>query len=182
MTNDRWTRRSALVLGLSAVGLCLAVDPAPAVVLPVSLGDLTFDVPTDVRPAAQVPGITRPWPWQGTAPVDPGAPPSMIVLARADLASTDAEEILGLLLAGTVGGQLPGLLTQPRRIRALGGGRGEQVRVDLSYAAGSEQTYRGTVLIATRPAPPAAVLVVLGNDSLTAGTVSAVLDSLRWTS
>lgn len=182
MTTGRWTRRSALVLGLSAVGLCLAVDPAPADVRPVSLGDLTFDVPTDVRPAAQLPGITRPWAWQGTASVSPGAPPSTIVLARADLASTDAEEVLGLLLAGTVGGQLPGLVTQPRRTRALVGGRGEQLRVDLSYAAASDLTYRGTVLIATRPARPAAVLVVLGDDSLTAGAVSAVLDSLRWTS
>jgi hypothetical protein len=38
------------------------------------------------------------------------------------------------------------------------------------------------MLIATRPEPPAAVLVVVGSEALTAGTIDGVLDSARWRS
>lgn len=182
LTPGRWTRRSALALGLTAVAVGLTARPAPAESAPVTLGDFRFDVPTGVRPTAQIPGLTRPWPWQGASAARAEGPPATLVLARADLDSTDAEEVLGLLLAGAGGGQLPGLVTQPRRTRDLGDGRGEQLRIDLSYQVTRLLRYRGTLLITTRPRPPAAVLVVLGDDTLTAGTVSAVLDSVRWTS
>lgn len=182
MSARRWTRRSALALGLSAVGTGLVVHRAPADVSSVTLGEVTFDVPSTVQPSPEVPGVTRDWGWQGMATTGPGTAPSTVVLARADLHTTDPEEVLGLLLAGAADGQLPDLVTQPRRARSLGGRQGDQVRIDLSYQASQRRRYRGTLLVATRARPPAAVLVVLGDDTLTAGTVSGVLDSLRWTS
>lgn len=182
MSGRRWTRRSALALGLSAVGTGLVVRRAPADVSSVTLGEVTFDVPATVQPSAEVPGVTRDWAWQGISATGRGTAPSTLVLARSDLDATDPEEVLGLLLAGAADGQLPDLVTQPRRTRSLGGRQGDQVRIDLSYQANQRRRYHGTLLVATRARPPAAVLVVLGDDTLTAGTVGGVLDSLRWTS
>ncbi len=36
------------------------------------------------------------------------------------------------------------------------------------------------MLIAVRPTPPAAVVAVFGDQTLTAGTIDTVLDSVRW--
>jgi hypothetical protein len=54
--------------------------------------------------------------------------------------------------------------------------------MEVSYAASRGRTYHGTLLLATRPAPPSGLLVVLGDDTLTAGTMDGVLDSARWMS
>jgi hypothetical protein len=54
--------------------------------------------------------------------------------------------------------------------------------MEVSYAASRGRIYHGTLMIATRPEPPGGLLVVLGDDTLTAGTMNGVLDSARWVS
>jgi hypothetical protein len=61
-------------------------------------------------------------------------------------------------------------------------GGGDQTRIDLAYAAAQALPFHGTLLVATRPEPPAAVLVMVGSDALTAGTIDGVLDSAEWRS
>jgi hypothetical protein len=176
----RWTRRSVLALGVASAGLLLARTPAQGA--PVTVGDLSFTVPETVRPvpAAGPDAFGVGWQWRGR-----GEPPTAdgraapVVLARADLASIDPQEILGLLLANAAAGSLPGLELGDRRVRSMPGG-GDQTRVDLAYAVARAVPFHGTMLIATREEPPAAVLVVVGSDALTAGTIDGVLDSARW--
>ena len=103
------------------------------------------------------------------------------MLARADVFSVDPQEVVGLLLASSVVGSMPGLQLGARRVRSMPGG-GDQTRVDVRYLAGRDLPFHGTILVATRPEPPAAVLAMVGNDDLTAGTIDGVLDSARWLS
>ena len=178
--NAETTRRALLGLGLGSVG-ALLVGGAAATAAPgtVTLGSLAFDVPTDVHESPASAALGGPsWAWRGDRPTAAGA---FIVLARADLASSDVEEVVGWLLASGLVGALPGLVAQTRRTRTTPGG-GDQVRLDVAYAAGPGVTYHGTLLVATRPAGPAGVVLVLGDDRLTAGEVSSVLDSARWIS
>lgn len=175
-TGRAWTRRSALTLGLAALGTTLL--PVTAGAAAITVGDLTFTVPTTIGATTPDDALGRNWQWQGRTP-GPGPLPATAVLARADLASTDPEEILGLVLAGSAAGLLPGLILTGRRSRPMPGG-GEQTRVNLAYAARSDLTYHGTLLIATREEAPSALLAVLGDDQLTAGTIDTVLESARW--
>ena len=105
-----------------------------------------------------------------------------MVLARADLASIDPQEVIGLLLASSTAGLLPGL----RARRPAGHGRcpAAATRPGSTCATSPARSlpFHGTMLVATRPEPPAAVLVVVGDDDLTAGTIDGVLDSARWLS
>ena len=180
LTARRGTRRSLLAVGVASTGLLLARTPAHGV--PITVGELSFTVPDTVRPvpAAGLDAFGRGWQWRGR-----GAPPSAdgraapVVLARADIASTDPQEILGLLLANAAAGSLPGLEVGDRRVRSMPGG-GDQTRIDLAYAVARSVPFHGTMLIATREEPPAAVLVVVGSEALTAGTIDGVLDSARW--
>lgn len=176
------TRRGFLALGLAATtGLALAGSTQPASAATVTVGGLQFDVPDDVRPAPDLPELGGPsWQWRGVRGAPTGTEGFMVVLARADLASTDGSEVVGLLLSEGLAGHLPGLVVESRRSRSMPGG-GEQLRLDLGYGVAPRRR-RGTVLVAARDRPSAAVLVVLGNDSLTAGDVSGVLDSARWAS
>jgi hypothetical protein len=105
----------------------------------------------------------------------------MLVLARADLASTDAGEVLGLVLSGSAAGMLPELRLSNRRTRPMPGS-GDQTRLSLQYSPGPGLTYHGEILIAARPARPAALLVVLGDEELTAATADSILESARWRS
>jgi len=171
-----------LALGAGSVALLLGRTPAEGV--PVTVGQLSFTVPDTVRPvppAAEL-ALGLGWQWRGR-----GEPPSAdhraapVVLARADLASIDPQEIVGLLLANAAAGSLPGLELGTRRVRSMPGG-GDQTRIDLAYTAARSLPFHGTMLIATRPEPPAAVLVVVGSDALTAGTIDGVLDSAQWRS
>lgn len=162
------------MLGLGSAGALLVGGSATAAGDTVTLGDLAFEVPADVRAAAPASG----WGWRGERSAATGA---FLVLARADLASTDAEEVVGWLLAGGLVGALPDLAVQTRRNRTTSGG-GEQARLDVAYAAGPGLRYHGTLLVATRPTGTAGVVLVLGDDRLTAGEVSSVLDSVRWAS
>ena len=171
-----WTRRSALALGLAALGTALL--PVSAGAAEISVGNLAFTVPPDIGPVTPNETLGRNWQWQGATPAA-GPVPATVVLARADLASTEPEEILGLVLAGSAAGLLPGLSLTGRRTRPMPGG-GEQTRVNLAYAARSDLAYHGTLLIATRDEAPSALLAVLGDDQLTAGTIDTVLDSARW--
>ena len=82
-------------------------------------------------------------------------------------------------VAGSAAGLLPGLQLTGRRTRSMPGG-GEQTRLDLSYLVRSDLRYQGTLLVATRAEPPSALVAVLGDEQLTAGTVDAVLNSARW--
>ena len=169
-----------LALGAASAGLLLARTRAYGVT--VTVGGLSFMVPETVRyvPAGDSAALGLGWQWRGR-----GEPPNSdgraapVVLARADLASTDPQEIVGLLLANAAAGSLPGLRLGTRRVRSMAGG-GEQTRIDLAYAVARSLPFHGTMLIATRSEPPAAVLVVVGSDALTAGTVDGVLDSARW--
>ena len=177
------TRRGFLVLGAgAAAGLVLAgsTRAAQAATVTVTVDGLQFDVPAQVQPVpaeAEVGGAS--WQWRGARAAAPGSAGAMVVLARSDLASSDAGEVLGLLLSGALAGGLPGLTVEGRRTRTMAEG-GEQVRVDLSYDAAATTRYRGTLLVATRGREPTAALAVLGDDSLTAGEISAGLDSARW--
>ncbi len=178
----RWTRRSVLALGAASASLLLMRTPAQGA--PITVGDLSFTVPDTVRPVppAGSTSLGLGWQWRGRgdSPTSDGRA-APVVLARADLASIDTQEIVGLLLANAVAGSLPGLELGPRRVRSMPGG-GDQTRIDLAYAAARALPFHGTMLIATRPEPPAAVLVVVGSEALTAGTIDGVLDSARWRS
>ena len=147
----------------------------------VRVGDLSFEVPETIRPTAPGRALGQGWQWCGVQDGGPADRPATVVLARADLASTAPEEILGLLLASSVTGLMPGLEIGGARTRAMPGG-GDQTRLEVSYAASRGRSYHGTLLVATRPKPPGGLLVVLGDDTLTAGTMNGVLDSARWVS
>jgi hypothetical protein len=180
LTAHRWARRSLLAVGAASVGLLLAGTPARG--MPITVGELSFTVPETVRPvsAAGLDAFGRGWQWRGRGAlpgVDGRAAP--VVLARADIASIDPQEILGLLLATAAAGSLPGLELGNRRVRSMPGG-GDQTRIDLGYAVARALPFHGTILIATRAEPPAAVLVVVGSEALTAGTIDGILDSAQW--
>ena len=185
MTARRWACR--LVVGLCLFALAASGQLPTAAAATVSVGDLTFIVPGTISESASTgPGhlpqssFEGGWQWVGrtaaTAPL-----PSTVVLARADLATTDAGELLGLVLAGSATGRLPDLRLTSHRSRPMPGS-GEQTRIGLEYSAGTGVIYHGELLIATRPTPPAALLVVLGNEELTAATVDSILESARWRS
>jgi hypothetical protein len=169
------TRRAVLVLGVGAAATLTGASAATAA--SVVVGSLTFAVPSEiVRSADDMLG--RHWQWQGRD-TSSDARAQTVVLARGDLSSTDPEEILGLVLAGSGSGLLPGLALGTQRRRSMPGG-GDQLRIDVSYTASRGVTYHGTMLVATRSDPPAGLLVVLGDARLTAGTIDGVLDSARW--
>lgn len=171
------TRRGLFALGLGSLGALLLGGSATAAPDTVTVGGLAFDVPPDVHQAPASTALGGPsWAWRGNRPPAAGA---FVVLARADLASTDAEEVVGWLLASGLVGAVPDLTTQTRRTRTAPRG-GEQARLDVAYAAGAGVRYHGTLLVATRPVGTAGVVLVLGDDRLTAGEVSSVLDSARW--
>ena len=177
----RLTRRSVLALGVTSAGLLLARTPAEGAVV-ISVGELSFTVPDTIRPvpAASATSLGRGWQWSGRGePPGPDDRTAPVVLARADLASVDPQEITGLLLANAAAGLLPGLELGANRVRSMPGG-GDQTRIDLAYAVAPSLPFHGTMLIATRPEPPAAVLVMVGSDALTAGVIDGVLDSARW--
>lgn len=176
MTSRLWTRRSALTLGLTVLGTALLVDPAGAAAI--TVGDLAFTAPDGVAPTSADDTSGHHWQWQGqTSGTDQA--PATVVQARADLASTDPEEILAMVLASSAAGLLPGLALAGRRVRSMPGG-GDQTRVNLTYRIRSDLAYHGTLLIATRREAASGLIAVLGNDALTAGTIDGVLDSARW--
>jgi hypothetical protein len=107
--------------------------------------------------------------------------PSTLVLARADLAATDAGEVLGLVLSGSAAGMLPDLRLSNRRTRPMPSS-GDQTRLSLQYSPGPGVTYHGEILIAVRPVRLAGLLVVLGDEELTAATADSILESARWRS
>ena len=177
-TQPRWARRSVLILGLSAVGLL--VTRTAALATAVTVGGLSFEVPETIRPTVPGTAMGQGWQWCGVY-AGSADRPATVVLARADLASTEPEEILGLLLASSATGLMPGLQIGGSRRRAMPGG-GDQTRMEVSNPASRGRIYHGTLLVATRPEPPGGLLVVLGDDTLTAGTMNGVLDSARWVS
>lgn len=171
-----WTRRSALALGLATIGI--AGRPTPAGAAEITVGDLAFTVPSTITATGPNDQLGQHWQWQGQTP-GAGADPATVVLARADLPGTDPEEILGLVLAGSAIGLLPGLSLTGRRDRSMPGG-GEQTRISLAYTFRPDLDYHGTLLVATREQTPSGLMAVLGDDLLTAGTIDSVLDSARW--
>ena len=109
LVTRRWTRRSVLVLGAASAGLLLARTRAEGV--PITVGELSFTVPDTVQPvpAAGSTSLGLGWQWRGrgeSATSDGRAAP--VVLARADIASIDPQEIVGLLLANATAGRCPG--------------------------------------------------------------------------
>jgi hypothetical protein len=180
LSPSRWTRRSVLAFGVGSAALLLAGTPARA--LAVTVGGLSFAVPETIRPVVGDLSLGQGWQWLGRHD-QPAADrrAATVVLARADIASTDPHEVIGLLLANSAAGFMPGLQLGARRIRSMPGG-GDQTRIDLRYVAARSVEFHGTILVATRSDPPAAALVVVGDDDLTAGTIDGVLDSARWLS
>jgi hypothetical protein len=180
LSSGRWTRRSVLALGLGSAALVLADTPARS--LTVTVGGLSFVVPEAIRSVPPDPSLGRDWQWLGRLDQpSPNRRAKSVVLARADLASIDPQEVIGLLLANSTAGLMPGLRLGARRVKPMPGG-GDQTRIDVRYLASRSVPFHGTMLVATRPEPPAAVLVVVGDDDLTAGTIDGVLDSARWLS
>ena len=180
MSARRWTRRSVLALGVGSTALLLGTTTARA--LTVTVGGLSFAVPDTIRPVPNDHSLGQGWQWLGRLDQQPaGHRPATVVLARADIASVDPEEVIGLLLASSTAGFMPGLEVGARRVRLMPGG-GDQTRIDIGYLASRGLPYHGTVLVATRAEPPAAALVIVGNSDLTAGTIDGVLDSARWLS
>jgi hypothetical protein len=154
--------------------------PSGAQATPVRIGDLAFDIPGTVVETPPDSFVGSWWQWSGRT-TGSALVPDMVVLARADLPSTDPEEILGLALASSAAGSPAQLQVGTTRPRSMPGG-GQQTRLSLTYDLGNRMSYHGTMLIATRSAPPAALLVVLGGDPLTANTIDALLGSARWLS
>lgn len=170
------TRRAALGLTVAATaGLLIGTRPAAAADL--AVGDLTLSVPDGVAPAPAEAALGLDWQWRGRTVGSPGSPRGL-VLVRADLATTEPAEVLGLLLASGAAGLLPNLRLTGRRSRDMTGGI--QTRVGLSYALDAGRRYGGEVLIATRDRPLAGLVVGLTDGSLPASFVSEVLDSVRW--
>ena len=180
LSSRRWTRRSVLALAAGSAALLLRTTPASG--LTVTVGGLSFTVPDPIRQVGTDSSLGHGWQWLGRldSPSAVGRPVT-VVLARADVDSIDPQEVLGLLLASSTAGSMPGLQLGARRARPMPGG-GDQTRIDLRYVAGRDVTFHGTILVGTRPKPPAAALVVVGDDDLTAGTIDGVLDSARWLS
>ncbi len=187
MTARRWSRRTALALCILAAAV--TGNPSPATASTVSVGDLIFAVPVTISEgsARQSTGSSNGriafgagWQWVGQAGGH-DALPATVVLARGDIVSTNAGEVLGLALAGSAAGMLPDLRLTKWRSRPMSD-EGEKTRIGLQYSAGPGVTYHGELLIATRPTAPAAVLVVLGTEDLTAGTIDSILESARWRS
>jgi hypothetical protein len=170
------SRRAALALGLAAAA-GLAVPSTPARAAEITIGDLLLEVPEEVVPAAPSDSLGRNWQWRGRTD-DSQLDPRGIVLARADLATSEPVEVLGLLLAGTAAGVLPDLLLSGRRSRVVD--TGEQTRIGLSYATERGRRYAGELLIAARTEAPSGLVVVLGDGSLPTSFVSGVLGSVRW--
>jgi hypothetical protein len=179
LSSGRWTRRSVLALGVGSAALMLGSTPARG--LTVSVGGLSFVVPETIRPVPADHSLGRDWQWMGRLDQSSAGRAATVVLARADIASIDPQEVIGLLLASSTAGLIPGLQLGARRVRSMPGG-GDQTRIDVRYLAGRSLPFHGTVLVATRPEPPAAALVMVGDDDLTAGTIDGVLDSARWLS
>ena len=179
LSSRRWTRRSVLALGAGSTILLLGSTPARG--LAVTVGALSFSVPETIRPVPDDSSLGQGWQWRGRLDQPSAHRAATVVLARADIASVDPQEVIGLLLASSTAGFLPGLQLGARRARPMPGG-GDQTRIDLRYVAGRDLPFHGTVLVATHPEPPAAALVIVGDDDLTAGTIDGVLDSARWLS
>jgi hypothetical protein len=178
LSSRRWTRRSVLALGAGSAALLLGTTPARG--LTITVDGLSFVVPDMIRPVPADSSLGQGWQWLGRLDQPSAARrAATVVLARADLASVDPHEVLGLLLASSTAGFMPGLELGTRRVRSMPGG-GDQTRIDVRYLAGRDLPFHGTILVATRPEPPAAALVIVGDDDLTAGTIDGVLDSARW--
>lgn len=162
-----WSRRAVLAVGLAAL-----VPGRASAATGVRVGDLSMIIPPSVSQVDD-PELGAGWQWQGVA----GRPeqPSMIILARADLPSIDAREVLAALLSTGIAGGVPVAHTPPEP-RSMPGGK--QVRTVLTLAG--RRPYRGAMLITTRDEPPAGAVVVLGDDSLTAQSIDAVLESVQW--
>jgi hypothetical protein len=167
------------VLALGAGSAALLLGGTPARGVSVTVGGLSFAVPEEITPVAADSSLGQGWQWLGRLDQPAGGRAATVVLARADIASNDPQEVIGLLLASSTAGFLPGLQLGARRVRSMPGG-GDQTRIDLRYLAGRDLPFHGTILVATRPEPPAAALVMVGDDHLTAGTIDGVLDSARW--
>jgi hypothetical protein len=87
-------------------------------------------------------------------------------------------EVLGLLLASTASGLLPGLRVAGRRSRVVEGG--EQTRIAVSYALDRNRRYAGELLIASRADGPSGLVVVLGDGTVPTSFLTGVLGSVRW--
>ena len=180
LSSGRWTRRSLLALGAGSAALLVGSTPARG--LAVTVGGLSFAVPESIRPVPADSSLGQGWQWLGRHDQPSvGRRAATVVLARADIASIDPHEVVGLLLASSTAGFMPGLQLGARRVRSMPVG-GDQTRIDLRYIAGRALPFHGTMLVATRPEPPAAALVLVGDDDLTAGIIDGVLDSARWLS
>lgn len=173
------TRRTALALGLAAAA-GLTVRSRSAVAAEISVGDLLLAVPETVVSISTSTGLGRDWQWQGRTD-DSQLRPAGIVLARADLKTSEPVEVLGLLLAPTATGLLPDILLTGRRSHSTPGGL-DQTRVGLSYAIGPKHRYEGELLIAPRIDRPSGLVVTLTDGSLPASFRTEVLDSVRWRS
>ena len=173
------SRRGALALGLTAVvALCGVSLPAQAA--EIRVGDLGFEVPEDVVPADRADRLGHHWQWQGRTQ-DNQARPRGVVLARADLATDDPVEVLGLLLASTAAGLLPDLRLSGRRSRTPPGGD-EQTRVGISYAITQDHRYGGELAICPRSGGTTGVVVALTDGTLSTSFATGILDSIRWRS
>ncbi len=138
--------RRAVLAGAGLAGLAVLLPGSRSAAAGTRIGDLELDVPADLseQPAAS---YGNGWQWAAARGT------SATVLARADLDSTSTSEILGLLLAGTIAGDLPGLRLGEVAHRAMAGG--EQIRVEVAYGPTDPATRRHGVDVDRGPADPA---------------------------
>lgn len=171
-----WSRRAVLGLGLGGVALLAGSTSASAT--SVIVDQITFEVPNGFRAAPAGVQLGQDWQWSAVRDGRSDGRPAAVILARSDVDSTTSDEIFGLLLAPSMTGTTPELELGSTRTRAMPGG--SAARLDVTYAASRGFRYHGAVLAVTRPKLSAAVIVVLGDDTLTAGTIDGVLGSTRW--
>ncbi len=150
-----------------------------ATATPVRVGGLSFAVPDGFQPGTSELSLGQGWTYSAVRAGAGVERPSAVVLARADLSSVVPEEIISALFASSINGLLPSLQIGRSRTRSMVGG-GEQRRLEVQYAVSRGAPFHGTVMVLTRSLPAAGLLVVLGDDTLTAGTIDGVLDSARW--
>lgn len=170
------TRRGLLVAGLGAISAAALVGPsASSATRAVSVGILRFQPFAGLTPMEPQGSVGREWQWVGLRG-DPASPVAAVA-ARGDLPTGSAQEALSLVLAAAAAGSLPRLRTGTGFSRTVAGAR-DALRLPFSFTSARGADLHGVLMTAAAAkGETSAVVVALGQSSLGAADIDAVLDS-----